>query len=738
MTIKVVLFLIFIPTFLYSQNPDLAGFSFAVDAGHGGDQSGALSVIGIQEKHVNLTVARHLRDFLLAANADKVVMTRDSDITLTLSDREVIANDANVDWFHSVHHNGSSNNNSDGSLVLYEETMSGSAWPGQTDIIADTMAFLLSNVLKLINIGGIGDFTFYGQPSFLGVLNDLTMPGQLSEAFFMTELKEDALMRNDDYLKTESEVLYISFLKQLNLELPSKGTIVGIIRDVSSDAPGINIVVTDLLEGRTTKVDNLGNGFFRLDSLSPGNHTLQFQSDRDTIEIDYELFAGRIRQVTLSMDTDSKLLFPKPSTPIINSVTREGAEIVILWYPNIAGDADGYRLFLSSDGENWTASEDLSGSETEFRLSGFPNQQSIYFSIAALNIEEITVESERSNAYGIMLDDTLSPILVVDGFDRRTSWSNETHEFALMHGESIFSSQRNFESTSNDAVIDGSVNLLDYRIVVWISGDEGVADESFNSVEQSKVKAFLESGGMLFLSGSEIGFDLVESGSATDKTFYRDYLKADYKLDASEQFSVTGTAGEIFDGITFGFGNPDLGAAYLEDFPDVIDPIGGSRVLLTYDNSGAGAGIIYDGIFGSSTLPGRLIYLPFPFEVIESPEMRDLIMTVALSEFGRMLTVSVEELLPKSTYLLQNFPNPFNASTVVHFELPGEEKISLIIYDMLGREVVRLIENVRMSGTIEKRWDGKNALGSFVSSGIYVSVLITENEVISNKITLLK
>ena len=104
MTIKVVLFLIFLPTILYSQNPDLAGYSFAVDAGHGGAQSGALSVFGFQEKHVNLTVAGHLRNFLLAANADKVVMTRDGDITLTLNDREVIANEANVDWFHSVHH----------------------------------------------------------------------------------------------------------------------------------------------------------------------------------------------------------------------------------------------------------------------------------------------------------------------------------------------------------------------------------------------------------------------------------------------------------------------------------------------------------------------------------------------------------------------------------------------------------------------------------------------------------
>ncbi len=738
MTIKVVLFLIFLPTILYSQSPDLAGYSFAVDAGHGGDQSGALSVFGFQEKHVNLTVARHLRDFLLAANADKVVMTRDGDITLTLSDREVIANDANVDWFHSVHHNGSSNNNSDGSLVLYEETMSGSAWPGQTDIISDTMALLFSRAFNLRNIGGIGDYTFYGQASYLGVLNDLTMPGQLSEAFFMTSLREDALMRNDDYLKTEAEVYYISFLKQLNLELPSTGTIVGKIRDVFSGELGINIVVTDLLDGRTTRVDTLGNGFFRLDSLSSGSHTLQFQSNRDTIEIDYELFAGRIRHVTLSMDTDSKSLFTKPSTPLIKSVTREGGDIVIRWYLNSAGDADGYRLFFSSNGENWTANDDFSASETEFRLPGFVKQQSIYFSMAALNIQETIVVSQRSDAYGIMLDDTLAPILIVDGFDRRASWGGESNEFALTHGEAIFSSKRNFETASNDAIIDGSVNLLDYKIVVWLSGDEGVADESFNNTEQARVKAFLESGGMLFLSGSEIGYDLVERGGSTDKAFYRNYLKADYRLDDSGELSVSGVTGEIFEGFNFGFGNTDLGAVYFEDFPDVIEPIDGSRALLTYNNSDAGAGIIYDGVFGSSPIPGRLIYLPFPFEVIESPELRDMVMTAALNNFGRILSVPNEGSLPISAHLHQNFPNPFNASTLIRFELPREETISLIIYDMLGKEVIRLIEDVKMNGIIEKQWDGRNALGYPVSSGFYISSLKTENRVISRKMTLLK
>ncbi|MBD3232463.1 MAG: T9SS type A sorting domain-containing protein [candidate division Zixibacteria bacterium] len=68
---------------------------------------------------------------------------------------------------------------------------------------------------------------------------------------------------------------------------------------------------------------------------------------------------------------------------------------------------------------------------------------------------------------------------------------------------------------------------------------------------------------------------------------------------------------------------------------------------------------------------------------------------------------------------LQNYPNPFNPETMVEFYLPIAGHLELIIYDMLGREVRRLVDSHVSSGYHKIRWTGISNDGSRVSSGIY-------------------
>jgi N-acetylmuramoyl-L-alanine amidase len=74
-----------------------------IDPGHGGVDPGAIGVTGIFEKTIALTVARQLRDRLVATERYTVVMTRDSDIYVRLEDRVAIARAAGADLFISVH-----------------------------------------------------------------------------------------------------------------------------------------------------------------------------------------------------------------------------------------------------------------------------------------------------------------------------------------------------------------------------------------------------------------------------------------------------------------------------------------------------------------------------------------------------------------------------------------------------------------------------------------------------------
>ncbi len=94
---------------------------------------------------------------------------------------------------------------------------------------------------------------------------------------------------------------------------------------------------------------------------------------------------------------------------------------------------------------------------------------------------------------------------------------------------------------------------------------------------------------------------------------------------------------------------------------------------------------------------------------------------------------------PDDYKLENNYPNPFNPTTTIKFTLPLQKKISLKVFDMLGREVATLINNnVYEKGNFEVAWDGTNNNGIKVASGNYIATLTYGNYSKSIKMTLLK
>ena len=76
--------------------------------------------------------------------------------------------------------------------------------------------------------------------------------------------------------------------------------------------------------------------------------------------------------------------------------------------------------------------------------------------------------------------------------------------------------------------------------------------------------------------------------------------------------------------------------------------------------------------------------------------------------------------IPTSYRLLNNYPNPFNPSTTIAFEIPQPELVSLKIYSMSGELVKSFSEEYLPGGHFEKVWNGKNEFGRDVSSGVYI------------------
>jgi hypothetical protein len=94
---------------------------------------------------------------------------------------------------------------------------------------------------------------------------------------------------------------------------------------------------------------------------------------------------------------------------------------------------------------------------------------------------------------------------------------------------------------------------------------------------------------------------------------------------------------------------------------------------------------------------------------------------------------------PTSFSLSQNYPNPFNPTTNISFNLPATQKISVVVFDILGRKVSTLVNNERFNaGTNMVTWDGTNEKGNLVSSGVYFYQVSSNDFKATKKMVLMK
>ncbi|MBN1780343.1 endo-1,4-beta-xylanase [bacterium] len=94
--------------------------------------------------------------------------------------------------------------------------------------------------------------------------------------------------------------------------------------------------------------------------------------------------------------------------------------------------------------------------------------------------------------------------------------------------------------------------------------------------------------------------------------------------------------------------------------------------------------------------------------------------------------------IPEDFRLEQNYPNPFNPATHIRFSVMKSENISLKIYDILGREVIALIDESLMPGVYHVTWDARNTRGIPVESGTYFYRLSADGRIMTQKMLLLK
>jgi len=127
----------------------------------------------------------------------------------------------------------------------------------------------------------------------------------------------------------------------------------------------------------------------------------------------------------------------------------------------------------------------------------------------------------------------------------------------------------------------------------------------------------------------------------------------------------------------------------------------------------------------------------FIFDVSRNAQInkKDTIDFMIISSDGIMMTKQFifSYAVPKEFKLEQNFPNPFNPTTTIQYQLPQDAKVTLKVYDILGSEVATLINAEQEAGYYEVNWNASN-----LASGVYIYRLQTGSFVSVKKMMLLR
>jgi sugar lactone lactonase YvrE len=112
--------------------------------------------------------------------------------------------------------------------------------------------------------------------------------------------------------------------------------------------------------------------------------------------------------------------------------------------------------------------------------------------------------------------------------------------------------------------------------------------------------------------------------------------------------------------------------------------------------------------------------------------------TVEFIELTELTSSDVNYSIPEDFQLHQNFPNPFNPTTTIFYDVSKESNVKISVFDLLGREIVTLVDQIEPVGNRSINWDGRDYTGSLVNSGVYIYQVEAEGFLQTKKMVLLK
>ncbi|MBF0353580.1 MAG: hypothetical protein HQM11_21315, partial [SAR324 cluster bacterium] len=313
--------------------------------------------------------------------------------------------------------------------------------------------------------------------------------------------------------------------------------------------------------------------------------------------------------------------------------------------------AEYYLIWHSTDGIVFDHS--FLTSRTEIKFSGMKEHSPHYFVVVPVLSNDTGTPSEMAGTLtGVHADRRL---LIVNGFDRNDSQVTlNARNYIIPYLQAVAHANRNWkvDFASNEAVSHQRVALKSYDGVIWYTGRESQKDQTFADTvasgyvksEQDYITDYLYSGGNLFVSGTEIAWDLDLNGpsynvaSANDDTFLKNMFKVKYEADDKEGSSsaIKPSTHQLFKGIDNFNLDADGSVTYAALWPDRIYGHGGGEPVLDYTTGKTGwAASAYKKEF-------TVLFFGFPFETIVQENARNTVMDRILGYFEEGNLTSTE------------------------------------------------------------------------------------------------
>jgi N-acetylmuramoyl-L-alanine amidase len=815
----------------FAQRTDLSGLKFCIDPGHGGNNPANDRLVnpdpGVDfwESESNFRKALHLKA-LLEAQGATVILTRltntyPNDDEPSLTARWTLANNNNVNWFHSIHSNaaGGTNTSINYTLMLVKENIPTrtAAFP-EAVIMSDIMGPAIRAKNRTTTTSTWLDYTFYGGPSGgfnLGVLSGLLMPGELSEGSFHDFYPETRRLLNNDYRKMEAYALRNAFMQYFGVPPDTRGIIAGIETDIAGSKPVNAGVVRLLPSGRVYAGDAFNNGFFMFDSLAAGTYTVRYETPgyrADSVVVvlgaGQTVFADRILEtfaapsVLSSSPVDGDTAFA-PTQPIgLNfSKTMDTASVrrAFSITPPVAGALNWFgnntiaqfkpavslpqsvwftvkidTMARSAGGQQIDGNKDGTGGDPfvlQFRtriMDVTPPR------VVARAPDSASVASTTGAVINVTFDEPLNPASVIEtnfivakngtqplsrtvtygeangrggvnvyvpaGLVPGTSYLVRLFGVKDMSGNAIpgtapVSWTFSVSSAANTLTV---IDSLDSPVLALSQpvGTAGTTGLDSASVLRSVTSVFPSINGNLAAAvlryswnagaGAWLLRTAPDSASAPKALHWKKtgaILQAYVYGDASGnqiRFAVEDSV-EAF---------PGGGPTHKEVGPwRTIDWVGWRLVEWNMEQEGAGAWV------GNGVLEGELRYDGVQLRHVPGAAITG---QIVIDHFQLAMLVPTGARppgngLPGKYFLGQNYPNPFNPATTVEFTIQNSEPVTLRVYDLLGREVATLVNEIRNPGAYAVQFDAAG-----LASGVYYYRLTAGGFVETRKMMLIR